>query len=61
MELRSKRLKQKKNQSFTTTTDEGFLKKLRIGNLVLSSAIGSSLREILENVCHPETFFVFPE
>ena len=35
-------------------------RKQKISILVLSSAMGSSLREILDNVCYPEIFLSFP-
>ncbi|EOY14261.1 RNA polymerase subunit beta [Theobroma cacao] len=34
-------------------------RKQKISILVLSSAMGSNLREILENVCYPEIFLSF--
>ncbi|CAN6445172.1 unnamed protein product [Victoria cruziana] len=36
-------------------------RKQKISILVLSSAMGSSLREILDNVCYPEIFLSFPK
>nr|YP_008994512.1 RNA polymerase beta subunit [Hypseocharis bilobata]AGV02940.1 RNA polymerase beta subunit [Hypseocharis bilobata]AKF43096.1 RNA polymerase beta subunit [Hypseocharis bilobata] len=36
-------------------------RKQKISILVLSSAMGSNLREILENVCYPEIFLAFLE
>nr|WCF62445.1 RNA polymerase beta subunit [Paris caobangensis]WCF64939.1 RNA polymerase beta subunit [Paris caobangensis] len=35
-------------------------RKQKISILVLSSAMGSNLREILDNVCYPEVFLSFP-
>ncbi|RZC93598.1 hypothetical protein C5167_007638 [Papaver somniferum] len=35
-------------------------RKQKISILVLSSAMGSNLREILDNVCYPEIFLSFP-
>nr|YP_009731405.1 RNA polymerase beta subunit [Corybas taliensis]QHN69920.1 RNA polymerase beta subunit [Corybas taliensis] len=35
-------------------------RKQKISILVLSSAMGSNIREILENVCYPEIFLSFP-
>nr|WCF63562.1 RNA polymerase beta subunit [Paris caobangensis] len=35
-------------------------RKQKISILVLSSAMGSNLREILDNVCYPEAFLSFP-
>jgi len=34
-------------------------RKQKISILVLSSAMGSNLREILDNVCYPEIFMAF--
>ncbi|KAL5852132.1 hypothetical protein ACOSQ3_007250 [Xanthoceras sorbifolium] len=34
-------------------------RKQKISILVLSSAMGSNLREILENICYPEIFLSF--
>ncbi|CAN6454001.1 unnamed protein product [Victoria cruziana] len=36
-------------------------RKQKISILVLSSAMGSSLREILDNVCYPKIFLSFPK
>lgn len=35
-------------------------RKQKISILILSSAMGSNLREILDNVCYPEIFLSFP-